>query len=244
MKALVFAAGLGTRLRPLTDDLPKALVKVGGVTMLERVIRRLSAGGYDDIVVNAHHFGDMVEQFVAEHDFGCKVRISDERDLLRNTGGGIRHAEPLLSDAPSFLVHNVDIISNLDLGWFRREHESESRLATLLVSERETARYFLFDDDMRLVGWTNVKTGELKTPWPDLDPSKCRHLAFAGVHIISSEIFPLMKEWPEEFSIVDFYLSACRDKVIKAALYPNLVMRDLGTPASVEEIEKHLQEYE
>ena len=226
---MIFAAGLGTRLRPLTDAMPKALVPVDGVPLLERVMTKLVAAGYDDIVINVHHFAQMIRDFVAEKDcFGVKVGFSDETDLLRETGGGIRHAAPLLEDSDGpFLVHNVDIISNLDLQWFRARHR-EGDLATILVSERETQRYFLFDDDMRLVGWTNVATGEVRSPYPSIDPDQCTRLAFSGIHLMSPDILPLMEPWPEKFPIVDFYLALCRTHAIRAAVMPGLEMQDVG----------------
>ena len=230
MKALVFAAGLGTRLRPLTDTMPKALVPVNGTPLLQQVMQKLVAAGYDEIVINVHHFPNMIRDFVGAHNgFGAHVTFSDESDLLRETGGGIRHAEPLLCDGSDepFLVHNVDILSNLDLGWFRAQHHAGD-LSTILVSERETARYFLFDDDNRLVGWTNVVTGEIRSPYPGIDPDCCRRLAFSGIHCISPDIFPLMQPWPEKFPIVDFYLSVCRTHTVRAAVMPGLEIHDVG----------------
>ena len=228
MKALVFAAGLGTRLKPLTDTMPKALIPVGGSPLLKQVMQKLVAAGYDEIVINVHHFADMIREYVAANDgFGAKVAFSSETDLLRETGGGIRHAEPLLGGDAPFLVHNVDILSNLDLKWFRAQHHPGD-LATILVSERETSRYFLFDEDDLLVGWTNLATGEVRSPWPHIDPDCCRRLAFAGIHCISPEVFDLMREWPEKFPIVDFYLSVCRDHPVRAAVMPGLEIHDVG----------------
>ena len=228
MKAMIFAAGLGTRLKPLTDTMPKALVPVGGKPLLEIVITKLIAAGYDEIVINVHHFAGMIRDYVASRDnFGVKISFSDETDLLRETGGGIRHAAPLLDGPEPFLVHNVDILSNLDLAWFRQQHH-EGDLATLLVSDRETARYFLFDEDGLLVGWTNILTGEVRSPWPGIDPDRCYRLAFSGIHCISPAVFPLMRPMPEKFSIVDFYLSVCREQRIRAAVMPGLVLRDVG----------------
>ena len=233
MKAFVLAAGLGTRLKPLTDTMPKALVPVGGVPLLQQVADKLVAAGYDDIVINIHHFAGQIRDYVVAHgSFGVKVSFSDESDLLRETGGGIRHAEPFLDGDEPFLVHNVDILSNLDLEWFRNFHRRED-LATLLVSQRETSRYFLFDDDGLLVGWTNAGTGEVRSPYPGIDPDKCTRLAFSGIHYVSPEIFQLMSEWPEKFSIVDFYLSCCRTHAIRAAVMPGLEMHDVGKLSSL-----------
>ena len=235
MKALIFAAGLGTRLRPITDTMPKALVPVGGKPLLEHVATKLIAAGYDELVINVHHFADQIRDYVAARDnWGVKVAFSDEADLLRETGGGIRHAEPLLACAPDggdngqpFLVHNVDILSNFDPIWFRTQHQADD-LATILVSERETQRYFLFDEDNRLVGWTNLATGEVRSPWPGIDPDQCKRLAFAGIHLIDPSIFPLMKDWPEKFPIVDFYLAVCRTHTVRAAVQPGLELHDVG----------------
>lgn len=236
MKALIFAAGLGTRLKPLTDTMPKALVPVGGKPLLEHVARKLIAAGYDQLVINVHHFADQIRAYVAEQDsWGVDVQFSDETDLLRETGGGIRHAAPLLGGEP-FLVHNVDILSNLDLAWFRAQYQ-EGDLATILVSERETQRYFLFDDDRRLVGWTNIATGEVRSPYPGIAPDQCTRLAFSGIHFISPDIFPLMQAWPEKFPIVDFYLSVCRTQTIRAAVMPGLEMHDVGKITQLSELD-------
>lgn len=232
MKAFILAAGLGTRLKPLTDRMPKALVPIGGVPLLEQQVIGLKDAGYDDIVVNVHHFADMVEDFLEEKDnFGVKVGISDERDLLRETGGAIRHAAPLLSDSANgrFLVHNVDIISDVDLAWFdSRFEEGEGPLADLMVSSRETSRYLLFDDNMRLVGWTNVSTGEVRSPYPDLDVAACRKLAFSGIHNVSTAMLPMMQSWPEKFSIIDFYLSVCDKCLIRGIDVTGTSIKDVG----------------
>ncbi|MBR0223849.1 MAG: nucleotidyltransferase family protein [Bacteroidales bacterium] len=237
MKALIFAAGLGTRLKPLTDTMPKALVPVGGKPLLEHVATKLIAAGYDQLVINVHHFADHIRAYVAERGgWGVDVQFSDETDLLRETGGGIRHAAPLLGGGNPFLVHNVDILSNLDLAWFRAQHQAGD-LATILVSERETQRYFLFDDDRRLVGWTNIATGEVRSPYPGIDPDQCTRLAFSGIHCISPDIFPLMQEWPEKFPIVDFYLSVCRTHTVRAAVMPGLQMHDVGKLSQLSELD-------
>ncbi|MBO4535632.1 MAG: nucleotidyltransferase family protein, partial [Bacteroidales bacterium] len=126
-----------------------------------------------------------------------------------------------------FLVHNVDILSNLDLEWFRAQHRAGD-LATILVSDRQTQRYFLFDDDDRLVGWTNIATGEVRSPYAGIDPDQCKRLAFSGIHYIEPAIFPLMRDWPEKFSIVDFYLAVCRTHCVRAAVMPGLQLHDVG----------------
>ena len=242
MKALVFAAGLGTRLKPYTDTMPKALVPVAGEPMLKRVLDKLVAAGYDDIVINVHHFAQQIRDYVAANDnFGVRISFSDETDLLRETGGGIRHAAPLLeTSGEPVLVHNVDIISNLDLAWFMASH-SEKDLATILVSRRKTQRYFLFDDELLLVGWMNEQTGEVRSPYANIDLDKCTKLAFSGVHVISPAIFDVMREWPECFPIVDFYLSNCRKHAIRAAVPEDYRMFDIGKCETLDAAEEYIR---
>ena len=235
--AMIFAAGLGTRLRPLTDTMPKALVPVAGAPLLAHVIRRLKGAGYDRLVVNVHHFPEQIRQYLSVHDFGVHIDISDESGLLLETGGAVRHARPLLEGADRFLVHNVDIISDLDLDWFERQWRPDA-LATLLVSERKTSRYLLFDDDLRLVGWTNVSTGEVRSPYPSLEVSACRRLAFAGIHGMSSKILDVMEDFPERFPIMDFYLQVCDRHPIYAALPEQLSLVDVGKFDSLAEAER------
>ena len=245
---MILAAGLGTRLKPLTDRMPKALVPVGGTPLLEGLISRLKKAGFDDFVINVHHFPEQIEAFLEEHDnFGSRIALSDERDLLRETGGAIRHAAQLLQDAPEgrFLVHNVDIITDMDYATLasgfrpaeRKGPDGEFRLAgkpspdplaILAVSDRKTSRYLLFDEQMRLVGWTNIDTGEVRSPWPDLDVTKCRRLAFSGISMLSTAILPLMQSWPERFSVIDFYLENCREHEIRGIDITGASIRDVG----------------
>ena len=241
MKAMIFAAGLGTRLKPITDTLPKALVPVGGEPLLAHVIRKLVSAGYDHLVVNVHHFPDQIIGYLQQHDFGVPIDISDERDGLLETGGGVAHARPFLEGEP-FLVHNVDILSNLDLAWFRAQHRPDA-LATLLVSERETSRYLLFREDGRLAGWTNVTTREVRSPYPDLDPSACRRLAFSGIHYMGAGIFQAMDAlgMPARFPIMDFYLKACDRYPIYAAIPPFLRLLDVGKQDTLAAAEDFLQ---
>ena len=164
-QAMIFAAGLGTRLKPLTDTMPKALVPVGGRPLLDIVIRRLQEQGYDRFVVNVHHFAQQIIDYVAAQDYAPLVHISDERDELLETGGGLRKAAPLFRDDEPILIHNVDILSNVDFRWMARQHQPDED-AVLLVSHRKTKRYLLFDNAMRLMGWTNIETGEVRSPFP------------------------------------------------------------------------------
>lgn len=242
MKALVFAAGLGTRLRPVTDTIPKALVPVGGKPLLYHVVSKLKTAGIDRIVINVHHFPDSVIGYVREQDgFGIDVRFSDERDCLLDTGGGILFARKLLEGSP-FLVHNVDIISDLDIRWFISQARPDA-LASLVVSERKTRRYLLFDDDMRLVGWTDTATGEVRSPYPGLDPGTCRKYAFAGIHFISDSIFGVFDEdgWEGKFPIMDFYLEECARHPVYGIVPPELTLIDAGKPETLAQAEEFLR---
>ena len=234
MKALIFAAGLGTRLRPLTDTMPKALVPVAGVPMLERVLCKLRDAGIPEFVVNAHHFADRIEDFLGSRDWGVPVAVSREDREPLETGGGIRHAAPLL-EGGRFLVYNADILSDLDVGWFLEQDDPDT-LATLLLIDAPADRYLLFDEDMRLTGWTNVRTGEVKSPFlPDFDPSKYRRYSFCGIHIVSDAVFGKMAAWPEKFSIIDFYLSECAAGTIRGVVAPDLQLIDIGSPEKLAE---------
>lgn len=240
MKAMIFAAGLGTRLRPLTDNMPKAMVPVAGQPLLYHVIQKLKAAAYDQLVVNVHHFPDQIIGYLNSQDFGVDIKVSDERDALLETGGGISKARNLLLPCQEpFLLHNVDILSNLDLAWFRSQTQAES-LATLLVSERDTRRYLLFDQDMRLVGWTDISTGEVRSPYPDLDPAKCRRYAFAGIHNLSPAIFQTFDAlgMPARFPIMDFYLKACAQYPIYGVPARNLKLLDVGKPETLARAEE------
>lgn len=239
MKAMIFAAGLGTRLKPITDTMPKALVPVGGEPLLRHVICKLRDAGYTHLVVNVHHFAGQIREYLATHDFGVSIAISDESAQLLETGGGIAHAAPLLlpSEGP-ILIHNVDILSNLDLAWFRSEVRP-SALSTLLVSERETSRYLLFGEDMRLMGWTNVTTGEVRSPFPAEALADCRKLAFSGIHNVSPAIFPAFEEagFTGRFPIMDFYIQQCARYPIYGVLAPSLQLVDVGKLDSLSQAE-------
>lgn len=247
MKAMIFAAGLGTRLKPITDSMPKALVPVEGKALLERVMRKLMDAGADSFVVNVHHFPDQIKDFLAANDnFGAKVAVSDEQPDVLETGGGILNARNLIREAgdeDGFLVHNVDILSNLDVRSFVSQVRPEA-LATLLVSERQTQRYFLFNDEMRLVGWTNIATGEVRSPFPDLDVEKCHKYAFAGVHYISDKVFEVMEDLGYEgrFPIVDFYLKAAGTHPIYGVAPAGLKLMDVGKISTLESCRSFLAE--
>lgn len=232
MKAFIFAAGLGTRLRPLTLDRPKALVEVAGKTLLERTFGTLKEAGFTDFVVNVHHFAGQIVDYLAANDyFGCNVAISDEREMLLDTGGAVKAARQLLGDEP-FLVHNVDIISNLDIRSFVAGG-LDGALAKLVVSDRPSGRKLLFDAENYLCGWHNVKTGETRGLAASEPELVSRELAFSGIHLLSPEVFGLMERWPAKFSIIDFYLAQCSSRSILAAVPEGFKLQDMGTPEAV-----------
>lgn len=256
MQAMIFAAGLGTRLKPLTDTMPKAMVRVGGEPLIQRVIQKLAVAGVDRIVVNVHHFASQITDYLKANDnFNLDIRISDETEELLETGGGIKKAAPLFDSSAPILIHNVDILSNVNLARFYKmasdseevgdSEEMDGVDALLLVSWRKTKRYLLFNDSMRLVGWTNIETGEVKSPYPGLDPQKCRMYAFAGIHAISPRMLRLMDEWPDRFGIIDFYLKECATHNIRGYVKDNLLLMDIGkldTLAQAEEFILKLKE--
>ncbi|MGP1525937.1 MAG: nucleotidyltransferase family protein [Bacteroidales bacterium] len=243
-KAMIFAAGLGTRLKPMTDSIPKALVLVGGKPLLWHVINKLKSSGIEDFVVNVHHFPDAIIKYLNDNDLGVKISVSDESRFLRETGGGIRFAESLLSAGgiEPFIVHNVDILSDLNIQKFVSAAKPEA-LSTIVVSERKTSRYFLFDSGMRLCGWTNIATGEVKTPYENIDLMACRKLAFSGIHLMSGDIFNAFEKEKagDRFSITDFYIRACADYPIYGYLPDKLKLMDVGKIETVKEAESFLQ---
>ena len=275
---MIFAAGLGTRLNPLTDTMPKALVRVGGEPLIKRVIMNLAAAGVDRIVVNVHHFAEQIIDYLKDNDnFGLDIRISDETAGLLETGGGIKKAAPLFDHTDPILIHNVDDLRNVDLREFYqiasqsekgkvKSEESECGSekgkvenedgrgkneesnccdavdAVLLVSWRKTKRYLLFNDDMKLVGWTNIETGEVRSPYPELNPKECRMYAFAGIHALSPRLLKMMDEFPDRFGIIDFYLKACATHNIKGYVKDDLKLMDIGKLDTLAQAEEFLEE--
>lgn len=240
---MIFAAGLGTRLKPLTDTMPKALVRVGGEPLLHHVVFRLKKAGFERMVVNVHHFSEQIIDYLKQHDnFGMDILISDESRQLLETGGGIRKAWPLFDRQNPVLIHNVDILSNVDLADFYSLASAEPVAARLLVSERKTKRYLLFDDTMRLVGWTNIETGEVKSPYKDLRPQDCKMFAFSGIHMVWPALFPLMETEPERFPIMDFYLRHCDRIRIEGYLKEDLHLMDVGKQETLHDAEAFLQQ--
>ncbi len=226
MKAMIFAAGLGTRLRPLTNDKPKALVEYQGKPLLQHIIEKLKFYGFDEIVVNVHHFADMIKDFLKKNDFfGVHLSISDESDQLLETGGGLFKAREFLDGNEPFLVHNVDIITELDLGKLFHAFDDRS-IAMLAVQNRPANRKLIFSHvNGLLCGWRNLKTGEQiiarkNCPQP-------REFAFSGVHVVSPRIFDFL--WQGKYSITTAYLKIARTEPITFYDHTGDMWKDMGT---------------
>ena len=238
---MIFSAGLGTRLKPLTDTTPKALIPLAGKTLLQWQIEKLKAVGITDIVVNVHHFAKQVIDYLREHDnFGCNIQVSDERDMLLETGGGLRKAQSLLTSSPDspiasepILACNADILSNIDIPTLLKAYNPDE-MGVVVVSPRETQRYLLFDEDNRLCGWTNVATGEVRGPIAHSQSliTNKRHLAFSGMQVLNPRIFGCMdkvvKEKGEKFSLIDLYVSIAEKEILRAFIPENYRMMDVG----------------
>lgn len=262
MKAMIFAAGMGTRLKPVTDNLPKALVRVADRPLLEHVARKLMASGINETVVNVHHFADKIEAWIASQDWMSAdpsersedrmlIHISDERSRLLETGGAVLHARPYLEGSGQFLIYNVDILSDIDIPWFVSMAGKDS-LATLLVSDRPSSRSLIFDKDtMRLMGWMNNITGEVRSPY-DIDPGSCVSLAFSGIHIMSDRVFDIMAQYAEShglslseesprFPVMDFYIWACASYEIYGVVAENMNLIDVGKLDSLAKAEMFIR---
>ena len=240
MNALIFSAGLGTRLKPLTDTMPKALVPLAGKPLLQWQVEKLRDAGITDIIVNVHHFPDMIIDTIRRNNgWGCNISISDERDMLLDTGGGLKKA---VMEGP-ILACNVDILSNIDLRTLVSEYE-RTGVSQLVVSERKTQRYLCFDKRDSLCGWTNIATGELKG-------KDGRHLAFSGLQILNGEALRLLRQIQEDkFSLIDFYLHLCEQNyqspitnhqspiILKAYVPLDYRMMDVGKIDQIEEAER------
>lgn len=239
---MIFAAGLGTRLKPLTDHMPKALVPVAGKPMLEHVIEKLKASGFDEIVINIHHFGEQIIDFLKEKDnFGIRIWISDETEELLDTGGGIKKASAHF-DEP-FLVHNADILSNVDLKAMYDFHLTSGNDATLLVSPRKTTRYLIFDEKNRLQGWVNKDTLQTKPEGFVYRPEVQKEYAFGGIHIISPTLFYYMgDQWTGKFSIMDFYLQTCHEAQSGGYIKEDLRLIDIGKPDTLAKAEEFIRQ--
>ncbi|MEO1433906.1 MAG: nucleotidyltransferase family protein [Bacteroidota bacterium] len=233
VKAMIFAAGLGTRLRPLTNDRPKALVEVDGISLLEIAIRRLLFFGIKEIVVNIHHFADRMNNFLDQHDFGVAIHRSDESDKVLETGGGLLKAKPFFADHEGpILIFNVDVLTNLDLSTFVGFHRSSGNLATLAVRERDTSRYLHFDENLHLCKWSNEKTGAIKISREGR--GRTRPYAFSGIHVIEPQMLDLFTR-EGKFSIIDTYLDLAKRHPIGAYDHTHDEWLDVGKPEALKQ---------
>ena len=252
--AMILAAGLGTRLKALTQDKPKALVPLNGKPLLQHCIENLEANGFHHIIINVHHFGEQIIEFVSQHQFDADIEISDERDLLMDTGGGIVKATPLFMDSRAVLVHNVDIISNVNLGAMSQQFLDSGDDAWLLTQDRETNRKLLFDEDNQLVGWMNKSEKQFK--WVNESKSALRpfdgpqgpqvqgpqlyykEMAFSGLHYFRSDLFANFECKP--LSVIDLYLNlAMTNRIISKPIQPDYWF-DLGKPEQLQAAENYL----
>jgi len=235
LKAMILAAGLGSRLKPWTDKHPKALAIVNGKSLLQRNVEYLQQYGITEVIVNVHHFGDqIIDALHKNNGWGSSVTLSDETSEVLETGGGLQKASWYFKDTDHFVLINADVLTDMNLGEMLQLHMQSSALATLAVSNRETSRYFLFDEHNCLRGWRNVKTGEEKpNPLPsgNLTPK-----AFSGIHIINSNIFPLIKQ-QGKFSMVDVYLDLCLNNTIQSFDHSASKFIDVGKPESIAKAE-------
>ena len=234
MKAMIFAAGLGTRMKPLTDSKPKALVEVEGTPLLELVIRRLKFFGIREIIINLHYLADQIEDFLQKNNnFGVSITLSDEREQLLDTGGGLRKAGWFFDDGNPFLVCNTDILSNIDIEALSAFHHSNSAIATLAVQQRKSSRYLLLDDSNVLSGWMNVGSGEVRLCRSTAQNLRMR--AFSAFQIISPSLFRYFPQDKTVFSIIDTYLHAAQFEQIAGFDHSNDVWIDVGTIEKVVE---------
>ena len=240
MQALLLCAGLGTRLQHLTANTPKALVQVNGKPLLAWNLEKLKRAGFTKVIVNVHHFAQQIKDYIAEgEDFGMDIIISDESADLLDTGGAIKHAMRFIDASEPLLVHNVDVITDLDLAGMMEAHRASERVATLAVRTRKTSRYLVFEEEsMQLTGWTNISTGENKLS--RITTLMVTNYGFSGVHIVNASLFNF---FPEEasFSIIDVYLEAARTKDVYAFPHEEDAWFDVGNPERVVEAERGLR---
>lgn len=237
MKAMIFAAGLGTRMRPLTDHQPKALVQVGGIPLLEIAIRRLKYFGCREIIVNIHYLGEQILDFLEKKaNFGIRIEISDEREQLLDTGGGLKKASWFFEQEP-FLALNVDILSSIDFAALYATHLRQRPMATLAVRKRNSSRQLLFDHDKQLCGWRNSETGarKLVRAAPEV-----QGLSFSGIHVIDPDLFQFFPTDEPVFSIIDVYLAAAQHGRILAYPHDADLWLDVGKPEQLPKAEAML----
>lgn len=230
MNAMIFAAGLGTRLKPYTNEKPKALVEVNGKPMIYWQIQQLKHFGFKQLVVNVHHFADKLESYILQNFPNDNIKISDEREKLLDTGGGIKHALNLFDNDLPILIHNVDILSQVDLKLLYERHEQTNAAATLVVRDRDTNRYLLVNN-AKLVGWKNTKTNQFK--WVNGE-TKNKSLAFSGIHVVSQDLIRQIEE-TGKFSIIDSYLTYGKTNQISIYEDQSEYWLDMGKPAHIEQ---------
>lgn len=234
-KALLFAAGLGTRLKPFTNHHPKALAMVNNKTLLQRNIQYLQQFGITNVIVNVHHFANQIIQAIKQNNgWGSNITISDETDEVLETGGGLKKASWFFEDVKDFVVMNVDILTNFPLNEIMNEHQKNNALATLAVTNRTTSRYLLFDENNRLCGWRNKNTGEEKIA---IASNKLFEKAFSGIHVIKKELLQKIKQ-QGKFSMIDVYLSLAAENNIQCYNHSSYLLIDVGKPESIIAAEK------
>nr|WP_314544591.1 nucleotidyltransferase family protein [uncultured Empedobacter sp.] len=237
MKAMIFAAGLGTRLKPFTDNHPKALAVVNGKPLLQRNIEYLKSFGINEIVINVHHFADQIIEFLEDNNyFGIEITISDETDQVLETGGGLVKAKANFEE--DFLVMNVDILTDLNLAKFIKAHQENKALVTLAVSDRNSSRKLFFNEQNELKGWRNLKTEEEIKAVDSLD--NCKDLAFSGIHVISPTLFDKITE-KGKFSIMKVYMDLMKTESIIGFDHSGGILIDVGRPESVTEAENYFK---
>jgi len=241
MKVLIFAAGLGTRLKHLTKNKPKALVEFNGKPILEHLILKLKTQGFNDFVINVHHFANQIETFLKENEyFNSSFEISDEREMLLETGGGLLKAKPFLLNSENFIIYNADIFSDINLAKLVSEHKKNKALATLAVQERETSRKLIFNEENELCQWKNFKTNEIKIAKET--NSKLTAWAFTGIHIVNNQIFKHITE-TGKFSIIDLYLRLAKNHKISAYESNHTFWFDLGKPENIKDAENYINNH-
>lgn len=228
MQAFIPAAGLGTRLSPLTEHRPKALVEVDGTPLLKIVIDRLSQFGISRVVVNVHHFADMVCDYIHSSKWNADIVVSDETEMLLDTGGGLKKAEPLFNPVEPILIHNVDVLSAIDFHAMEQTHMRNKNMATLAVSDRNTSRLLLFDSNQLLAGWSNLNTGETK--WVQSPTPTYRPVAFSGIAILHPQLLALMPPADHPYPIIPCYLDIAKTHRISSFVHSSSLWMDVGTP--------------
>lgn len=240
MRAMILAAGLGTRLIPITNNIPKALVKVGNTTLLEICIKNLKEQGISDIIINVYHFAEQIKIFLAKNNnFDVNISISDETEKLLDTGGGLKKTAWFFDDGKPFLLHNVDVISNLNLKTLYNFHINSNAIATLAVRERESSRYLLFNSENILCGWKNVKTNKTISY---VDVKLLEEFAFSGIHIIDPKIFSLMPN-DQVFSMIDLYLEVMKNNHTYGYIDNDTFWMDVGNPANLKIAEENYDKF-